>query len=215
MKIYDISTTIFPGMVTWENAEPPLCLAWAAQIGENSPCNVSTLTGGMHTGTHLDAPLHFVEGGATVESLKLTSLLGDAQLVEIYDSPAISGYNLQNAGVNKDTKRLLLKTDNTRKRLLDNPVFAKDYVGIDSSGARWLVEQGIELVGMDYLSVGPYGKRNVETHKILLQAGIVVVEGLSLVDVSAGTYMMAALPLKIAGAEGSPCRVVLWEGSIR
>lgn len=210
MIIHDISMTVTPGMVTWENSEAALSLAWASQIGADSVCNVSTLSGGSHTGTHLDAPLHFVEGGGEVSALDIHTLVGPAHVTEIFGSSQITEDDFKAAAIPAGTERLLLKTDNTRRGLLHNPQFHRDYVGIAPSGARWLTAQGVRLVGVDYLSVGPYGDDNAITHQILLGAGLVVVEGLMLADVPAGSYMLAALPPKVHGAEGSPCRAVLW-----
>ena len=110
--------------------------------------------------------------------------------------------------------RVLFKTDNTQRGLLHDSQFHRDYVGVAPDAARWLVARGVRLVGVDYLSVGPYGDANTETHQILLRAGVVIVEGLVLGDVPAGTYTLAALPPKIRGAEGSPCRAVLMEGNV-
>ncbi len=208
MTIHDISLTVTPGMVTWENAEASLTLDWASRIGSESPANVSRMSGGMHTGTHLDAPLHFVEDGRGVEELDLRTLIGTAQVVEIYGRDAITDADLERAGLAAGVERVLFKTNNTRRGLLHDPTFHRDYVGVAPSAARWLVAQGVLLVGIDYLSVGSYDV-NVETHRILLGAGVVIVEGLVLTDVPAGTYTLAALPPKVQGAEGSPCRAVL------
>ncbi|MBV9848460.1 MAG: cyclase family protein [Armatimonadetes bacterium] len=211
MTIYDISLTVTPGMVTWENAEPSLSLEWASRIGAGSPANVSHVSGGMHTGTHLDAPLHFVADGRSVEALDLGALIGPAQVVEVFGRDQVTAADLERAGVDEGTERVLLKTDNTRRDLLHDPQFHPDYVGVAPSAAQWLVAHGVRLIGVDYLSVGAYDA-NVETHRILLGAGMVILEGLVLSGVPAGTYTLAALPPKVQGAEGSPCRAVLWDG---
>ena len=208
MTIYDISLTVTPGMVTWENAESALALAWASQIGPGCPANVSQVSGGMHTGTHLDAPLHFIEDGHGVEALDLRTLIGPAQVVEVFGRDQITAADLAAAGLAEGVGRVLFKTDNTTRGLLHDPTFHRDYVGVAPSAAQWLVAHGVRLVGVDYLSVGAYNA-NVETHRILLGAGMVIVEGLVLSDVPAGTYTLVALPPKIQGAEGSPCRAVL------
>ena len=210
MTIYDISLTVTPGMVTWENAEASLTLDWASRIGADSPANVSRMTGGMHTGTHLDAPLHFVEDGRGVEELDLEVLIGPAQVVEVFAREQITDVDMERAGLAAGVKRVLFKTDNTQRGLLQDPIFHRDYVGVAPSAAQWLVTRGVRLIGIDYLSVGAYDV-NVETHRILLGAGVVIVEGLVLNHVPAGKYTLAALPPKVQGAEGSPCRAVLWE----
>jgi arylformamidase len=210
MTIYDISLTVTPGMVTWENTERGLSLEWAAQIGADSACNVSVISGGMHTGTHVDAPLHFVDGGGTIAHLDLDTLVGPATVVEIYGQSPLTADVLEAANLPLDKSRLVLKTDNTRRGLLHQSQFYTDYCAVAPSGAEWLVSQGVRLVGIDYLSIGPYGESNVETHRILLGAGVVIVEGLLLDAVTAGDYSLAALPPKVQGAEGSPCRAILW-----
>ena len=216
MKIHDISLTTSPQTLTWEGTEQGFSMHWAAQIGEpGAVCNLSVFTEGTHTGTHLDAPLHFVAGGNSVEALDLNVLIGPAQVAEINGRDQITAADLEIAGIERGTERILLKTDNTRLARLGDGVFHKDYVGIAPSGAQWLVTHGVRLIGVDYLSVGPYGPVNVETHRILLGAGLVVVESLVLKDISPGRYTLAVLPPKFEGLEGSPCRAVLIEGELQ
>ena len=213
MKIHDITLTTSPRTLTWEDKETGFSLKWVDQLGKRgSACNVSLFTNGTHTGTHLDAPLHFVPGGASVEALDVNVLVGPAQVVEVYGRDQVTAADLERAGIAPGTVRVLLKTDNTRLGRLRDGVFHKDYVGVAPSGAQWLVTRGVRLVGVDYLSVGPYGSVNVETHRILLGAGVVVVETLVLDAVDAGTFTLVALPPKFAGLEGSPCRCLLIEG---
>ena len=128
----------------------------------------------------------------------------------MFGSAPITASDLNAAAIPAGTERLLFKTDNTRRGLLQDPKFHPEYVGVAPDAASWLVARGVRLVGIDYLSIGPYGGANVETHQTLLGAGIVVVEGLVLTDITPGAYMFAALPPKVEGAEGSPCRAVLW-----
>ena len=215
MKIYDITLTTSPWTLTWEGTEQGLSVKWAETMGTvGAACNLSVFTLGTHTGTHLDAPLHFVPGGATVEALDVNVLVGPAQVVEVYGRDRITAADLAQAGIAPGTERVLFKTDNTRLGRLHDGVFHPDYVGVAPSGAEWLVTHGVRLVGVDYLSVGPYGPVNVETHRILLGAGVVVVETLVLDEVNAGAYTLVALPPKFAGLEGSPCRCLLIEGKL-
>ena len=215
MKIYDITLTTSPQTLTWEGMEQGLSVKWAETMGTvGAACNLSVFTLGTHTGTHLDAPLHFVPGGATVEALDVNVLVGPAQVVEVYERDRITAADLAQAGIAPGTERVLFKTDNTRLGRLHDGVFHPDYVGVAPSGAEWLVTHGVRLVGVDYLSVGPYGPVNVETHRILLGAGVVVVETLVLDEVNAGAYTLVALPPKFAGLEGSPCRCLLIEGKL-
>ena len=215
MKIYDITLTTSPRTLTWEGTEQGFSVKWTEKLGATgAACNLSVFTLGTHTGTHLDAPLHFVPGGATVEALDVNVLVGPAQVVEVYGRDRITAADLAQAGIAPGTERVLFKTDNTRLGRLRDGVFHPDYVGIAPSGAEWLVTLGVRLVGVDYLSVGPYGPVNVETHRILLGAGVVVVETLVLDEVNAGAYTLVALPPKFAGLEGSPCRCLLIEGKL-
>ena len=215
MIIHDISLTVSPKTVTWDGTEAGFSAQWAAKIGlKGAVCNVSALTVGAHTGTHLDAPLHFVPGGLPLEALELSALVGKADVVEIYGRSPITAAEFERVNLTPKAERILLKTDNTRFGRLHDTIFHKDYTGLAPSGAEWLVHRGVRLVGIDYLSIGPYGPVNTETHKILLGAGIVVVESLVLDNVEPGEYTLLALPPKFAGLEGSPCRCLLIEGSI-
>ena len=212
MKIHDISLTTSPRTLTWEGKEAGFSLRWAERLGRRGAvCNVSVLTDGTHTGTHLDAPLHFVPGGASVEALDVNTLVGPARVVEVYGRDRITAADLERAGIGAGVERILFKTDNTRRGRLRDGVFHRDYVAVAPSGAQWLVTRGVRLVGVDYLSVGPYGDDNTETHRILLGAGVDVVETLVLDAVGAGDYTLVALPPKFAGLEGSPCRCLLIE----
>lgn len=211
MIIHDVSVTTSPRTVTWEGKERGYSLAWDVRIGPDSTCSVSVITDGAHTGTHLDAPLHFVEGGLAVEALDVRTLVGPAQVVEIPGRGAITAADLDAAGIAPGATRLLFKTDNSRRRLLSDAEFHPAYVSVAPDAAAWLVARGVTLVGVDYLSVGPYGDANVETHRTLLGAGVIILETLQLEDVRPGPYFLVALPPKFEGAEGSPCRVVLLE----
>lgn len=214
LKIHDISLTTTPETVTWDGIERGFSREWLAEIGPQSVAAVSLVTIGSHTGTHLDAPAHFVAEGGTVEALDVNVLVGPCLVVELFDRPEITAADLDAADIPSDAVRLIFKTDNTRRRLVHDRAFHRDYVGVAPDAARWLVSHGIHLVGVDYLSVGSYGAVNVETHQTLLGAGVVIVETLVLDDISPGPYTLAALPPKWGGAEGCPCRVLLIEGDL-
>ena len=215
MKIHDISLMVTERTVTWDNKDQGFSKVWAAELGTSGAiCNVSVLTTGSHTGTHLDAPLHFIPGGKSVDVLDLNILVGPAQVVEIFGRDQVTSADLQGAGILPGTERVLLKTDNTRLGRKGSPHFDEGYVGLAPSGAQWLVSHGVRLVGIDYLSIGPYGPVNTETHRIVLGAGMVVVETLVLDDIAPGKYTLIALPPNFQGLEGSPCRALLIEGEI-
>jgi arylformamidase len=212
MTIHDISLTVTPEIVTWDGHERGFAMTWSERISPECDANVSYFTVGAHTGTHLDAPLHFVSDGGTLENLALSTLIGPAQVIEITGRPFIEAVDLECAGVASGTERLLLKTDNTRRGLLKTSEFHKDYVSVAPSGAEWLVDHGIKLIGIDYLSIGPYGRLNTKTHRILLRAGVIILETITLDVIEPGAYTLIALPPKFAAAEASPCRAVLMEG---
>lgn len=216
MIIHDISLMVTPHTITGGGAERRFSVRNVSEIGaESDGCNLSVLTVGAHTGTHVETPLHFVPGGLSVETVDISTLVGPAEVVQIYGRSPITAAELEHANIPTNAKRILLKTDNTRYKRLHDTIFHKDYTGLAPSGAEWLVRRGVTLVGIDYISIGPYGPVNTETHKILLGAGIVVVESLMLDKIVAGEYLLLALPPKFAGLEASPCRCVLIEGGIK
>ncbi len=212
MIIHDISLTVMPQT---DAKEQGFSVRWTDKVGvKGASSSLSVLTAGAHMGTHVESPLHFVPGGLTIEALDLNTLVGPAEVVQIYGRSPITAADLEHANIEPKAERVLLKTDNTRFMRLRDPKFHTDYTGLAPSGAEWLVHHGIRLVGIDYLSIGPYGPANAETHQILLGAGVVVLESLALDKIAAGEYMLMALPPKFAGLEASPCRCVLVEGGL-
>jgi arylformamidase len=192
-------------MPTWDGEPAPACRP-IKRIGvDGEAAQVSLLTVGTHCGTHVDAPSHFIPGAGGVETLPLDALLGRCRVVETNASPLIQASDLEVAATGAG--RVLLKT--VSGSLWDDPTFRRDFVALAPAAADWLVSQGVLLVGIDYLSVDPYDADPATVHLRLLGAGIVVLEGLDLRRVPAGEYDLAALPLKIDGADGAPARVVL------
>jgi arylformamidase len=172
--------------------------------------NVTQLAICAHLGTHVDAPYHFLGGeAATVDQLPLNLLIGRAYVLQVDDKiDTITARELEAAEIPPRTRRVLFKTRNSRLWQQNDGKFAEDFVAVSPDGAQFLVERGIKLVGVDYLSVAPFADQ-APTHQILLAAGIVVVEGLDLSKVSPGRYSLYCLPLKISGADGAPARVIL------
>jgi arylformamidase len=173
--------------------------------------NVSQLTLGSHTGTHVDAPYHFVQRGTTVDKLPLDLLMGSAFVAEVdqLEGNKIDVYDLASIHFPRDTKRLLIKTSNSHfweDRLTE---FERDYIHLTPKTATWLVRRGIELLGVDYLSVEAFSDRDFRVHHALLEAGVVIVEGLNLSRVPAGPCQLVCLPLKVKGSEGAPARVLV------
>lgn len=207
MTLYDVSVPVQPGMPVWPE-DPGVTLRRESSIEEGDQANVSYLSCSVHTGTHLDAPLHFIQGGNPVDQLDLDVLLGEAQVIELLDTEVIDRRALESASVPAGASRLLFKTRNSR--FWNNPRadFQQEYVAVDRSGAEWLVEAGVRLVGIDYLSIAPWGQ-TVEPHQILLSQSVIIIEGLDLRHVPGGPYQLHCLPLKLVGSDGAPARVVL------
>jgi len=163
---------------------------------------------GVHTGTHVDAPFHFLPDGYTVDKLDLSLLAGRAYVLHLQDVDLITASVLDNAQIPPRTRRVLFKTRNSDYWASGSPDFQTEFVGISEDGAEYLVRRGVKLVGVDYLSVAPYGQSR-PTHEILLSAGVVIVEGLDLSEVSQGRYTIYCLPLKLAKSDGAPARAIL------
>lgn len=208
MKIFDISLPISPQLPVWPG-DRPIVLEQVDSMDKGAHVNVSRLSAGVHTGTHVDAPHHFLNDGRTIEGLPLDVLTGPCYVVQLPDGvEAITAEALEGTAFPEDVKRILFGTSNSRFWSRNETEFQEDFVAVTEDGAEWLVERGIQLVGVDYLSVAPYGD-SVPTHKTLLQAGVVVVEGLDLSAVPRGFYDLYCLPLKLLGSDGAPARAVL------
>ncbi len=203
----DVSLELNTGMVHWPG-DPEPNFHRVMDMDHGDQANVTLCRMGAHTGTHMDAPCHFLHGGKGIDQFPLEIGIGPAKVIQMSAGTAVIGRSeLQGRGIAAGD-RVLLKTRNSNRRW-DNRDFATDYVGIDHSGAEFLAEAGVKLVGVDYLSVGVFEGDGPETHKTLLAAGIWIVEGLNLLDVSEGMYDLICLPLRIAGSDGAPARVVL------
>lgn len=212
-KIHDITLTMTQSMPVWPGGPQPVFNRVLTIGEEGAPCNVTQLNFGAHTGTHLDAPLHFIKDGRGVETLDLDVLVGTVQLVEVGDEvDMITRKTFENLDIPGGTERLLVRTRNSKAWASAPEEFDEAFVAISPCGARWLVENGVKLIGVDYLSVAPFrDDYSVETHVILLEADVIPVEGLNLANVTPGTYQLACLPIKIEGCDGAPCRVILVE----
>ncbi|MEX2237095.1 MAG: cyclase family protein [Dehalococcoidia bacterium] len=206
MELIDISVPIRPGMIVYEG-DPDISLELVSSIAGGGICNISRIEAGVHTGTHIDAPYHFIDGASAVDQAPLEALIGPAYVVDaaLADTD-IDAATLAGLEIPAGTQRLLLKTRNSR--LWDLPAFSRDFVGITEDGAQWLVKQGVRLVGIDYLSVAPF-LEPIPTHQVLLAAGVVIVEALDLREVEPGEYELFCLPLRLVGADGAPARAVL------
>lgn len=204
-QLLDVTVPLSSGVPTFPG-DPRYHMERVLQISTGHPCNVARLSMGSHAGTHVDAPFHFLPEGATVEQLPLEVLMGRARVLEILVADAIDRRDLERIDLRGDV-RVLFKTRNSGQ--LQKAAFQEDFVHLTEAAARYLVEVGILLVGIDYLSVEKFGSTDFPVHHVLLGAGVVIVEGLDLSAAEPGEYDMACLPLRLVGADGAPARVVL------
>jgi arylformamidase len=209
MQMIDITVPIRTGMVVYEG-DPPVRVERVASIAEGALANVSRLELGTHTGTHVDAPAHFIDGAPGVDALPLDALIGPAVVV---DATGIEGDLDARAiavlGIPADARRVLLRTRNAR--LWESDRFEPGYVGLTGGGAEALVAAGVRLVGIDYLSIA-VSADPAPAHLVLLAAGVVILEGLDLRAVEPGAYRLVCLPMRIDGADGAPARALLLRG---
>lgn len=207
MRIVDISLPISPSLPVWPG-DPPVRIERLSLISEGADANVSQISCGVHMGTHVDAPSHFIDSGLGVETLALEVLVGPTYVLDLIGVDVINAGTLREAAVPDGVERILFKTRNSMYWAGGIQTFQEDFVAVDLSGAEWLVEKKIKLVGVDYLSVAPFDA-GVPTHQTLLRHGVVIVEGLDLSSIEAGWYDLACLPLKIISSDGAPARAVL------
>ncbi|MGE5307474.1 MAG: cyclase family protein [Deltaproteobacteria bacterium] len=200
----DLTVTVRSGMVHWPS-DPGVEVRRVKDIGKGDSSTVSLISMGCHSGTHMDAPLHFFPGGKGLDQLPLEAVIGQARVIAIRDKKSIKPEELRRHAIRKG-ERLLFKTVNSG--YWRSGGFRKDFVSISPEAAQFLVKKGVRTVGIDYLSVGAYGA-GAPTHKTLLKAGIWIIEGLDLFRVSPGSYDLICLPIKIAHSDGAPCRALL------
>ena len=205
MTFIDITLPLREGMIVYEG-DPDISITAALAMERGDPANVSTLRLGSHTGTHMDAPRHFIDGASGIDTLALDVLIGPALVVEVDAPRLIEPSHLASLALDRHG-RVIFKTRNSA--LWDRASFARDYVALSLEAATRLIERGVRLLGIDYLSIEAFGAVGHPVHKALLGAGIVILEGLDLRRVTPGVYDLYCLPLRIAGGDGSPCRAVL------
>jgi arylformamidase len=207
MKIYDITLPIDDGMTVWPG-DPAVEVEQICHLDKGDSSTVTRIAMAVHSGTHIDAPGHFIPGGRSVDQIDLQLLIGPARLVDVGDAPAVTAEVLDSLDIPAGTERLLLKTRNSALWARGEKRFDESYVGVREDGAQWLVERGVRLVGIDYLSIAPFADTG-PSHRILLEAQVVPVEGLALHEVPPGEYTLTCLPMKIAGSDGAPVRALL------
>ncbi len=206
MSWIDISAPLRNGMVAWPG-DAPFRRTSTLEIAKGGPCNLSEISTTAHIGTHMDAPCHYLAGAAGMEAMPIEASIGRARVIEIRDPEVIRASELEPYHLAKG-ERVLFKTGNS-ELCWNTDHFQEKYIYIPPDTARYLAERGVQTVGVDYLSVGGFETGGPETHRILLQAGIWIIEGLILKDVAPGEYELVCLPLKIMGGDGAPARAVL------
>ena len=212
--IWDLSLPIRPSMLTWPG-DPPVEVSAAFALTRGDEANVSLLRSGSHAGTHIDPPSHLRDGAPTLDRVPLDVLIGEATVVEIRGPAGVAAgsigpADLEAAGLDGVT-RVLFKTANSTLWSRPGLRFPPGFVSLSAAGAAWLVAHGVRLVGIDFLSIEARGAPGLPTHRILLGAGVVIVEGLDLSTVAPGRYQLVCLPIRIHGGDGGPARAVLLE----
>lgn len=206
-EIIDISVPLTKEMPIWPGSSGPRLIRMKT-LEDGDASTASRLECDVHSGTHVDAPMHFLEKGNGVEALSLDGLIGPAYVADLAEMPFVNADSLDSLGLPRGTERLLLRTRNSKLWASGVCEFTPDYVALTPDAAQWIVDQGIRLIGIDYLSVQRFEDGPL-THQILLKAKVIILEGLSLVAVSSGTYELICLPIFLVGAEGAPARAVL------
>ena len=205
--ILDISVPLKSDMPIWPGSVG-IRLTRIKTLEAGDPANNSRLDCDVHTGTHVDAPRHFLKDGSTVDELLLDNLIGPATVAYLPGVRTVTPVELADLRLSLGVKRLLLRTSNSELWSARVTEFRRDYVALNAGAARWVVDQGISLIGVDYLSVQCYEDSPL-THQILLQAGVIILEGLNLAGVKPGSYELICLPIRLVGAEAAPARAVL------
>jgi arylformamidase len=202
----DVSVPLSSGMAHWPG-DPEPSFERISEISQGAAANVTMCRMTAHTGTHMDAPCHFLDGEGGIDRFPLALAVGPARVIEIPGAPVVGRAQLESKNI-QPGERVLFKTRNSNRRW-DNQDFDTGFVAFDASGARFLADRRVSLVGVDYLSIGLFQGDGVETHQILLKSGIWILEGLNLAAAPEGEYELICLPLRIAGCDGSPARAIL------
>ena len=201
----DVTLPMTPQMILWPG-DPPVRLTQIESLTAGDPSNLSRLSAGLHSGTHVDAPSHYLPGGATIDQMPLAAMIGPARVVAVAATRVIDVNDLQALPLEAG-ERILLRTANSA--LYRQGRFSREYLGLTEAAAGWFAAQGIQTLGIDYLSVAGLACDQAAVHKRLLEAGIWIIEGLNLAAVPPGAYDLLCLPLLVLGAEAAPARVLL------
>jgi arylformamidase len=206
-KFFDISvflgdeSLVFPG-------DTPYRRTMVQTLESGDDCNLSEITMSAHTGTHMDAPYHFLKNGKTIDQFPLEKFILSARVVPVQNRVAIEPAELENVDV-RPGEAVLFKTRNSTEGSIENGVFQENFVYLTAKGADWCVHNEVGLVGIDYLSIERFGSKNFAIHRKILGNDIPILEGINLKSVPEGRYTLYCFPLKIRGGEGAPVRAVL------
>jgi len=213
MKIIDISVPVDASLPIWPG-DPSLKVDRFLDMDRGDAVNASCISCSLHTGSHVDAPLHHLAGGIGVDALPLGAMIGPAIVANLSHADEIGPSELEALNLPSGVERLLCRTRNSALWGDADRSFRKNFVAVTAPGAEWLVNRGIRLIGVDYLSVERFGAEPSETHRRLLAASVVILEGLDLREAQPGEYWLACLPWKVRGVDGAPARAVLIEGAL-
>ncbi len=202
----DVTVPVRHGMIHWPG-DPPVVVERVEDMAAGAPCNVSRLDLSAHTGTHQDAPLHYLRDGVPIDRVSVELTVGPARVIATGAATAIGPETLRPHRIRKG-ERILLKTANSRRDWPDGP-FPEAYAALTPDGAEFLADRAVRCVGIDFLSIGGPGDDGVRAHRALLSAGVAVIEGLDLRRVRPGRYLLLCLPLRLAGGDGAPVRALL------
>lgn len=202
----DVSVPITDGMLSWPG-DPKVHISRAMDIEKGAPANVTKLNMGAHTGTHMDAPRHFLNKKAGIDKIPLDSVIGKARVIAIQNKEIITVEDLKPQRIRKG-ERVLFKTENSKSRWYKKP-FSRKFVALSLEAARYLADRKIKTLGVDYLSIGSMESDGAQIHRVLLKAGVWPIEGLDLSKIEPGDYEMICLPLRLVGSDGSPVRALL------
>ena len=205
MSIIDISVTLRKEMPLWPGSAG-ISLQQIKSLQSGDKTNDSVLTSDVHAGTHVEVPLHYIEGSESIDKLSLGILCGPVIVADLTSVDVITGSCLEALHLPAGVERLIFKTDNSE--LWNSAEFTPEYVALSEDGAEWIIDRGIKLVGIDYLSIAPYSNSQ-PVHHILLQAGVTILEGINLSQVLPGRYELICLPLKLMNAEAALARAIL------
>jgi arylformamidase len=202
----DVSVPLRSGMVRWPD-NPPVHIERILDMERGDVSNVSTISMGSHTGTHVDSPIHFIRSGMGIDKMPLSATVGPARVIEIHDPELIKPEELRPHRIRR-AERILFKTRNSERCWKTND-FVEDFVYLSTDAALFLITRQVQTIGVDYLSIGGYNKNGAEVHRALLEAGVWIIEGLDLSRVQSGAYELICLPLKIEQGDGAPARAIL------